>query len=82
MLKVRDPFWSWASLVCEEVPEPEGSRTYAFPTNDIHRAYRIGCIDYLAYGSIFMPAMFCSKMKLDVFLARKAIDACWPGGRR
>jgi len=27
----------------------------------------IGCIDYLAYGSIFTRAMFHPKIKLDVF---------------
>jgi hypothetical protein len=27
----------------------------------------IGCIDYLAYGTIFTRAMFCPKIKLDVF---------------
>jgi hypothetical protein len=33
----------------------------------------IGCIDYLAYGTIFMRAMFRPKKKLDVFFpARKA----------
>jgi hypothetical protein len=37
----------------------------------------IGCIDYLAYGTIFTRAMFCPKIKLDVFFpARKAVDAC------
>jgi hypothetical protein len=35
----------------------------------------IGCIDYLAYGTIFMCAMFRPKKKLDVFFpARKAGD--------
>jgi hypothetical protein len=37
----------------------------------------IGCIDYLAYGTILTCAMFLPKIKLDVFLpARKAVDAC------
>jgi hypothetical protein len=27
----------------------------------------IGCNDYLAYGTIFTRAMFCPKIKLDVF---------------
>jgi hypothetical protein len=27
----------------------------------------IGCIDYLAYGTIFMRVMFCPKIKLDDF---------------
>jgi hypothetical protein len=37
----------------------------------------IGCIDYLAYGTIFTRAMFLPKKKLDVFFpARKAVDAC------
>jgi hypothetical protein len=27
----------------------------------------IGCIDCLAYGTIFTRAMFCPKIKLDVF---------------
>jgi hypothetical protein len=27
----------------------------------------IKCIDYLAFGSIFMRGMFCPKNKLDVF---------------
>jgi hypothetical protein len=27
----------------------------------------IGCIDYLAYGTIFTHAMFRPKMKLDLF---------------
>jgi hypothetical protein len=35
----------------------------------------IGCIDYLAYGTIFTRAMFRPKKKLDVFFpARKAGD--------
>jgi hypothetical protein len=38
----------------------------------------IGCIDYLAYGTIFTRVMFRPKIKLDVsFPARKAIDECW-----
>ena len=37
----------------------------------------VGCIDYLAYGTIFTHAMFLPKIKLDVFFpARKAVDAC------
>ncbi len=36
----------------------------------------IGCIDYLAYGSIFTRAMFRPKIKVDIFFpARKAVDA-------
>jgi hypothetical protein len=35
----------------------------------------IGCIDYLAYGTIFTRVMFRPKKKLDVFFpARKAGD--------
>jgi hypothetical protein len=35
----------------------------------------IGCIDYLAYGTIFTRVMFRRKIKLDVFFpARKAAD--------
>ncbi len=38
----------------------------------------IGCIDYLAFGSIFMHAMFCPKNKLDVFFpAKKSVDDRW-----
>jgi hypothetical protein len=41
----------------------------------------VGCIDYLAYGTIFMRAMFRPKKKLEVFLdffpARKAQDVRW-----
>ena len=38
----------------------------------------IGCIDYLAYGTIFMRAMFRPKKKVDVFFpARKAADERW-----
>jgi hypothetical protein len=37
----------------------------------------IGCIDYLAYGTIFTRVMFRPKIKLNVlFPARKAVDAC------
>jgi hypothetical protein len=37
----------------------------------------VGCIDYLAYGTISTHAMFLPKIKLDVFFpARKAVDAC------
>jgi hypothetical protein len=37
----------------------------------------IGCIDYLANGTIFTRAMFLSK-KIDVFFpARKAADERW-----
>jgi tetrahydromethanopterin S-methyltransferase subunit H len=36
----------------------------------------VGCVDYLAYGTIFTCAMFLPKIKLDVFFsARKAVDA-------
>ena len=39
----------------------------------------IGCIDCLAYGTSFMRAMFCLKIKLDVFFsARKAADERCP----
>jgi len=31
----------------------------------------IECIDYLAYGTILMCAMFCPKIKLDVFPRQK-----------
>jgi hypothetical protein len=38
----------------------------------------IGCIDYLAYGTIFTCVTFHPKIKLDVFFpARKAIDERW-----
>jgi hypothetical protein len=38
----------------------------------------IGCIDYLAYGTIFTRAMFCQNKILDVvFLAKKARDERW-----
>jgi hypothetical protein len=38
----------------------------------------IGCIDYLAYGTIFTRVMFQPKIKLDVFFpARKAADERW-----
>jgi hypothetical protein len=38
----------------------------------------IGCIDYLAYGTIFTRVMFHPKIKLDVFFsARKAADERW-----
>jgi hypothetical protein len=38
----------------------------------------IGCIDCLAYGTIFTRAMFLPKKKGDVFFpARKAADERW-----
>ncbi len=38
----------------------------------------IGCIDYLAYGTLFTHAMFRPKIKLDVFFfTRKAADDRW-----
>ena len=38
----------------------------------------IGCIDYLAYGTIFTRVMFRPKKKVDVFFpARKAADERW-----
>jgi hypothetical protein len=38
----------------------------------------IGCIDYLAYGTIFTRVMFRLKIKIDVFFpARKAADERW-----
>jgi hypothetical protein len=41
----------------------------------------IGCIDYLAYETIFMRAMFRPKIKLDVFFfAKKEVDACCRAG--
>jgi len=39
----------------------------------------IGCIDYLAYGSICKRAMFRPKVKLDVFFCQKS-RRCLPGG--
>jgi hypothetical protein len=42
----------------------------------------IGCIDYLAYGTIFTRVMFRPKIKLDVFFpARKAADEHWEHGQ-
>jgi hypothetical protein len=41
----------------------------------------VGCIDYLAYGTIFTCAMFLPKKKGDVFFpARKAADERWRWG--
>ncbi len=37
----------------------------------------IGCIDYLAYITIFMRAMFCQKKILDVFFAKKNQNERW-----
>ena len=38
----------------------------------------VGCIDYLAYGTIFTLVTFRPKIKLDVFFfARKATDERW-----
>jgi len=38
----------------------------------------IGCIDYLAYGSIFTRVTFRPKIKLNVFFPfRKAVDERW-----
>ncbi len=38
----------------------------------------IGCIDYLAYGTIFTRAMFLPKKTLMFFFfARKAVDERW-----
>jgi len=35
----------------------------------------VGCIDYLAYGTIFTRVMFLRKIKLDVFFsAKKTVD--------
>jgi hypothetical protein len=34
----------------------------------------IGCIDYLAYGTIFTRAMFHQKKILDDFFVKKAQD--------
>jgi hypothetical protein len=34
----------------------------------------IGCIDYLAYGTIFTRAMFLPKIKLEFFPTRKSAD--------
>jgi hypothetical protein len=38
----------------------------------------IRCIEYLAYGTVFMRVMFRPNIKPDVlFFARKAIDEPW-----
>ena len=38
----------------------------------------IGCIDYLAYGSIFTRAMFRPKIKGEVFFsAKNSVDEPW-----
>ena len=43
----------------------------------------IGCIDYLAYETIFMRVMFRPKIKLDVFFFHQKSCRCLlPGGRR
>jgi hypothetical protein len=39
----------------------------------------INCIDYLAYGTIFVCAMFRPKIKLDVFFHQKS-RRCLLGG--
>ena len=44
-----------------------GLTNLAILNEGIHRIILIGCIDCLAYGTIFMRAMFCPKIKLDVF---------------
>jgi hypothetical protein len=43
----------------------------------------IGCIDYLAYGTIFTRVMFLPKKKGDIFLdffSRQKSPRCSPGG--
>ena len=40
----------------------------------------MGCIDYLVSGTICTCAKFCPKIKISFFFARKAVDACRPGG--
>jgi hypothetical protein len=40
----------------------------------------IGCIDYLAYGTIFTRVMFLPKIKHDVFFFRQKSRRCMPGG--
>jgi hypothetical protein len=60
-----------ASLVCDGAPEKR--------TNALLHSQRmasialivIGCIDYLAYGTIFMCAMFHPKIKLRVFFSQE-----------
>ena len=37
----------------------------------------IGCIDYLAYGTIFMCALFRPKKNLMFFVCQKAQDERW-----
>jgi len=37
----------------------------------------VGCIAYLAYGTIFMRAMFCPEKKVMFFPARKAAYERW-----
>jgi hypothetical protein len=50
---------------------PQSQQTASIPLSVV------GCIDYLAYGTIFTRATFRPKIKLDVFSpARKAVDAC------
>jgi hypothetical protein len=40
----------------------------------------IGCIDHLAYGSIFMRAMFRPKKVRCFFFAKKSVDDRREGG--
>ena len=53
----REPFWSWASSVYYDAPVKKGSQDITFPMNGIHRTYRCW-VDNLAYGLIFMRAVF------------------------
>ena len=72
-LKVREPFWIWAFLVCDYAPVKKGSHTNAFPTNSIHHAY---ChqIHWLSSLQSYFYVCDVSENKTWCFFARKAAD--------
>jgi len=48
-----------------------GLTNLAILNEGIHRIIEIGCIDCLAYRTIFMRAMFCPKKNLMFFFRQK-----------
>ncbi len=69
MLKVREPFWNRASLLCFDASVKKGSRTFAIPANGGHRP------DHHHITQL----RFRRKQKKDIFSRQKS-HRCAPGG--
>ncbi len=73
MLKVREPFWNRASLLCLDASVKKGSRTFAIPANGGHRPDHHH-ITQLSSGLSAFEGSVGSKKKI-FFPAKNPVDA-------